>query len=954
MKIRLILWSFLITNISVAQIWSDPDTLYGNEWIDYSQTYYKIKVARDGVYRIPYQTLVAAALPVGSATGDQFRLYRNGRQVRLYLTTNGLLGDQDYLEFVGQKNRDELDQHLFEDPDNENLNPWYSLFNDTAAYYLVLETSSIPRRYTEVPNDLSNAPPKEPYCWSRFGYAYNNALFKRRISNEVKYSWFNGEGFSTYAQSDFSANLPSRKFFNNGPDALLTVRYACDLGNHEQVLSLNDSILASDQFFNWAIRHHEIPVPSSTLQTINKFRLASSLGSNDRNAIAGIYIRYPRLFDFENNTTAEFWLDAGATDRYLEITAFNAGGSEPILYDLQNGNRLECTLDGGLVKVVLPNSTDGHHVWMANRSSGIIQVNELSAVQFQDFSGVDANYVILSNPALYDGPAGDNPVDDYAAYRNSLAGGGYRVRTVDINQLYEQFSYGVRFHPLAIRNFVQYIHKNWPNPEYLLIIGKGLDYDRFRKTSAQTTLADSLFFVPTYGSPGADQLLVMDQKKLSEPLMAIGRLAVTDPTEIRAYLDKVKEHEATRQSVAQTLEDKAWMKRVIHNSGGLANESAAIRAYTQGMADEISQNRVGADVYTYYKTSNDPIQLSSYEQMLDLIDEGVSVWMIFGHSSPNAVDFDIGTPSVYNNQGRYPFMMIMGCFSGLCSAPQQGIGEQFLLAPDRGAIAYFASVNFSFSDALFSFGNKYYERMGGEDYGSTIGKIFSNTIRDLHNTNYPALIALSHQNLLQGDPALRLHHFTGPDYLIDPESVRLEPNPISVEQDVVDITFDIVNIGENQPNELPILVQQQLPDDNMLLRKSDTLATAGYRQTVQYPLATSGSQVGLNRFLIDLDPNEQVLELPPSAKFNNQLTDDSGKPGVGVFFYADDLAPVYPPAFGIVDTAPVTLLASTLNALANPGTYLFEIDTLESFSSPFKQQASLQQAGGLLEVETSS
>jgi hypothetical protein len=37
-----------------------------------------------------------------------------------------------------------------------------------------------------------------------------------------------------------------------------------------------------------------------------------------------------------------------------------------------------------------------------------------------------------------------------------------------------------------------------------------------------------------------------------------------------------------------------------------------------------------------------PIQLSSYEQMLELLNGGVSIWMIYGHSSPNAVDFDIG------------------------------------------------------------------------------------------------------------------------------------------------------------------------------------------------------------------------------------------------------------------------------------------------------------------------
>ena len=35
---------------------------YGNEWIDYSKTYYKLKVAQNGFYRLPYNTLSAAGL----------------------------------------------------------------------------------------------------------------------------------------------------------------------------------------------------------------------------------------------------------------------------------------------------------------------------------------------------------------------------------------------------------------------------------------------------------------------------------------------------------------------------------------------------------------------------------------------------------------------------------------------------------------------------------------------------------------------------------------------------------------------------------------------------------------------------------------------------------------------------------------------------------------------------
>lgn len=950
---RLVLiFNFLFVAISAsAQMWNGVDTLYGNEWIDFSKTYFKIRVADDGIYRISAQTLTDAGFPLGTVPGSQFRLYRYGMQEPMFTTTEDLFSTQDYLEFFGEKNRDALDRHLFENPDADNLNPWFSLFNDTTAYYLTWESSGQALRYTAVPNDLNNPPPKEPFCWSETGFAYSNARFKKQISNEIQYSWFDGEGYGSHAASDFTANISPKQIFPNGPPAQLRLRYACGTGAHQQQLTFNDSLLTEDQFFNWRVFQHEFAIPTASLLTTNKVRLQSSLGSNDRHSIAGIFLRYPRLFNFENGTTAEFRLDGGAGARYLEMQAFNVSGGAPLLFDRTNRLRLETTVEAGLVKAVLPPATGERHLWLANPVSGIRPVTALEALQFRDYRTEAADYIILSNPSLYSDPAngGANHVAAYADYRRSPQGGGYKVAVVDINELYEQFAYGVRFHPMAVRNFVQFVHKNWPAPRFLLLIGKGLDYDRFRRPDVQNQLADSLFFVPTYGSPGADQLLTMRDKKLSEPLFPVGRLAVTRASDIRVYLDKVIEHEQQFVSAPQTLVGKAWMKRVIHNSGGLAGETAGIRAYTQSMADELATNRVGADVHNFYKTSNDPIQLSSYEQMLDLLNGGVSIWMIFGHSSSSAVDFDIGVPAAYNNKGRYPLMMIMGCFSGQCSNLQQGIGEQFVLAPERGAIAYFASVNFSFSDALHAFGKKYYERLGGPDYGATIGEVLVNTVGDLSGSAYPAQIAQLHQNLLQGDPALRLHFYPGPDYVVDEQSVNISPNPVSLEQPQLQLQFDLVNIGEHTGGNLPLRLDQRLPDDVVLSRLQDTVPAPAFRRSLTYGLPTSGSQLGFNRLLVTLDPENVLAEQPVGAEFNNELVDGSGQVGVPVYFFAEDVAPVFPENYGIVRQATPVLRASTLNASATAQRYLFELDTLETFDSPFKKSTELFQAGGLLE-----
>src|SRR5689334_13265092 len=56
---------------------------FGNEWIDYSKTYYKFKIGSNGLVRIPQSTLAAAGL--GGVPAEQFQLFRNGQEVPIYV-----------------------------------------------------------------------------------------------------------------------------------------------------------------------------------------------------------------------------------------------------------------------------------------------------------------------------------------------------------------------------------------------------------------------------------------------------------------------------------------------------------------------------------------------------------------------------------------------------------------------------------------------------------------------------------------------------------------------------------------------------------------------------------------------------------------------------------------------------------------------------------------------------
>ena len=112
---------------------------YNNEWINYSQTYYKFKVATTGIFRIPQSVLSNTGL--GNTPAEQFQLWRNGQQIAIYTTIpTGIMTANDYIEFWGEKNDGKPDNVLYRDPSYQLSNK-VSLQTDTVVYFLTTNTN---------------------------------------------------------------------------------------------------------------------------------------------------------------------------------------------------------------------------------------------------------------------------------------------------------------------------------------------------------------------------------------------------------------------------------------------------------------------------------------------------------------------------------------------------------------------------------------------------------------------------------------------------------------------------------------------------------------------------------------------------------------------------------------------------------------------------------------------
>ncbi len=934
----------LIFAKAVAQM---PNGKFGNEWIRYDQPYFKILVAQDGMYRISFQTLATRGVDVNALSRVQ--LYCWGEQVPLYI------GD-DYIEFFGRKNRSELDRFLYPGGEADMLNPEYSLITDTSAYFLTIAANDdVPaKRFTAAENDLTNLPLREPWFWWEEQRIYTNGVVQRASGDLSESAFDQGEGYAV----SFDLNKPfdTRLYPAHRADAALNNRLDIRLAGiganpHAMTVSANGQVLKTDEFGGHLMRNYALELSDSNPADTVRLRIEDTRG---RFAVASVQLKYPRYFNFDNKNSFLFKIAASAEAKYLEIENFNAGNAAPVLYDLTNQLRLVTVVEGGKVKFKLPPSENERELILINNQLGITNVNVPAPFTFVDFSDANVEYIIITSKQLRDAGSG---VQEYADYRASAAGGNYRTIVVNVEDLYDQFSYGIHRHPLAIRNFGHFAVKNWENPRYVFLLGKGQAYPSIRSKNALDIRVNAgVAHVPTFGAPGSDNLL-MASIETQTPVIPTGRLAATTDEEIRMYLEKVRDYE---NPLSNDDVNRAWRKQVLHmGGGGDVGEQTQIRNYLNQMKSMLEGNDFGASVTSFFKTSTDPIQQTQTTSLLERINKGVSIITYFGHSSPTGFDFTLDDPANYDNIGRYMTIFSLGCQTGdyflfnASNRTEKSVTEQFVFQENRGAIAFLGSSERGSIFPLYTFQRSFYDLLGGNLYGQGVGNIVQSVIQRLDNASYSSISyrALLQQFALHGDPALVILPYGQPDYLIEQGSVQFFPNVINAQQDSFTLQFNVLNIGRAVQDSLTIEISRAFPDGIEYIAAEIRVPAPRFRQEVSLNLPLFGERsTGFNKIFIRLNADEKIEELPiPEAKTNNELRDAISGRGADFYVFSNTVEPVYPPAFSIVNKVPLQLAASTSNSTAPFQKFLIEIDTTANFNSPFKRRQALEQSGGLIQ-----
>ena len=935
---------------------------YNNEWIDYNKTYFKFKVGSTGLYRIPQSVLQSAGM--GANTAESFQLWRNGEQVALYTSVaSGSLASGDFLEFYGVMNDGKTDTKLYRDPSIQLSDKW-SLQTDTAAYFLTVNPGGGNLRIeNDVNNVAGNSLPAEPYFLHTLEMNYKTKLnpgFAAVIGGYIYSSSYDmGEGWTSRDVTPNTAlveNYTNLFVANSGPAAsfriaasgnALNARNLQVFVNGTQVLSQQMNFFTGGTY-NTSITKSLIGFPADTIRIANV-----SATTSDRMVVHKFTMNYPRSFNFGGANQFEFNLPSSAVGNYLEITNFNAGSIAPTLLDKTNGKRYvgDITVPG-MVRFVLPASGARALVLLSNDAAAVKIVNSLVSRNFINYSNTQyqGNYLIISNARLFNGPNG-NPVESYRIYRSSSQGGGYDAKIYTIDQLEDQFAFGIKSHPFSVKNFVRFARANFSEkPKFVFLIGRGLTYDQFRLYESRPS-TENIALIPTFGLPGSDNILASDEyDAIAET--PIGRLAVVLPAEVDNYLEKVKEHDLALKTGGQTIQDRGWMKNAVHAIGGSDPYlQAVIYGYMNAAGDILKDTLFGGNVKSFSKNSAFAVQQLTSAELQKLFSEGINILTYFGHSSANTLEFNLEDPNVYDNKGKYPMFIVNGCNAGnfflydttRFSSSSQTLSEKYVLARQRGSIGFIASTHYGIVNYLNIFTYSLYSAIAAGGYNLTIGEIQEIAIRKvLEITGTADFYGRMHaeQITLHGDPAVSLYAHSQPDYVVEDPQIKITPGFVSVADASFEIDAKIYNIGRAINDSIVLLVQRQLPAGNMIDLYRQKIPAIRYLDSVKITVPINPlTDKGENKIIVTIDANNEITEI---AENNNTITKS-------VVIIEDEVRPIFPYNFSIVNTPNVTFYASSASSIGQNKNYLMEVDTTELFNSSFKKTQSVSVKGGLLQ-----
>jgi hypothetical protein len=936
--------------------------VFGNEWIDYSPNvkYYKIPTHSNAMYRISKSFLDSIGLPT-SALGSELQLWHEGNQVAMYITTASNLGSTDYIDFFGKRATGKMDAEVYDN--KAQMDPFLNLLNDTTYFFLVYKPgSSNNLRYVPTANTISSPPAKELYCIDTLHIPYRTVYSKGRLyytnnTNFTSSRFEQGEGYlkriATNSADSINLSLDSCYKVAGAPDIKINSFISGQsLGTHTSRLTVNGFAFGDSTFFNYEFERLNLTVPVANIASNNIARLKFTAIANVSDAQGFTYVgaSYPKKFTFGNKTYEYFEMPAKSAVHYIEITGFNVGGVAPSLFDLTNNKVYSGDIStAGVVKFQLPaTSSQTQYALISGTSTQRINVNKGNPVSFINYetSSTQGDVLMLYSNRIYN-TGGTDYIREYKDYRESASGGSHTVATIPTEQLYDQFGWGYNFHSAGLQRFFKFLKLKWTTvpPKYLILCGKGIDYRTYNNSSATMSLLPYNNMVPGFGLPGSDNMLA-DYTRDGVPDLLVGRISAYNMNDVGAYLNKVKEYELRQISpIYNAIDSNVWKKNVLHIAGGSTEaESAGFTTALVNTENVLKLNKYGAKTYTIAKGSTNPIQNINNAVVDSMINAGLGLIQYYGHSTPDVFAYALNDPTNYtNSNGKYNFILANGCDAGdlFYASYDKCLTEKFITAPSVGSVAFIGSVASGYTGYLDNYTMRLYgqfvNNLDTAGIGEQMRNVISSARYSLDSSDDRLRLHMEHIQL-NGDPMVKFLDFPKADYALEEKYVSINNGAsINTSMDSFTVNIKLFNLKRYLNESVDLRITRGV---NNITQQTFTKTYAqGIAFDSSYSFTFPIDKVlskGLNNIEIKIDALNASDE---SNELNNTLT-------YNVPIYDEDMTPIWPYNFSILDTNDITLVASTYQNTAPSRQYIIQIDTTILFNSPLLQSTKITTSGG--------
>lgn len=902
---------------------------YGNEWIDATKPHYKIALTQSKLYRIPYSTLQSIAPEIANANSNEICIFNNGVKIPIFISWNTSASSNDYIEFYGEVKDGTVDNKLFKNPDF-NLNPIQSYFLDSNYYFLTLRNNNEYIQNSSI--DTTNIGLISSYCVRKEFVGFRNSFQDGRrfyysaVDYVVSPEYDEGEGWGI--NSIASNNITANQAKLDAPyNSKLKFRiFAKNANTHQLEVIWNVSKIRDTTFFGSKAITYETTINTPNLLSTNALKINPKISNNHGYALGFIELDYPRTYNFTGTQNLLFYSEPNAQIQKFNAINFVSNNSSIVLTNFTKRKRYIFPTSSSFTGIIDSSSVESK--FFISNESQIESINLLRKVTFANIK--KGNFIIISNKSLTKDSNNLNVIDEYKSYKESIAGGNFKVSTVFQDELDDLFAFGHPKHPLSIRKFLQYAN-TWTDTilENVLIIGKSYAPHGLRGYNSATY---NSLHVTSFGHFPSDNLLATLDSSI-KPFVSIGRLSVFNPYEVRNYLEKLKEYNSEYNKTApltQNPENKEYMKWIIHLGGGTGTEQQQnFKANLKEFEGQIKDTFTGARVFSLFKNGTD---IAPDETSIDLenrINKGVSLLTFFGHSSATVFDVGITDPSNFKNKGKYPVFLANGCNSGNVYSSAPSYSEQFINGKQKGAIAFVASTNFALDAALYNYSKWFYRHLNTLSFNKSVGEISRQSTISLVDEvslslNYLYTTALEYN--INGDPSIPMSQYSIPDYYIDKNSFYTNPKVISANMDSFSIFVIVQNLGKAIKKDIKLKLERI--NNGSPIQYEKIVSAPYFKDTfeIKIPVKDQNIGLGINNFNIKIEADDQISEISES---NNEV-----KNGLEVLIEAEDIYPIFPYEFSVVGNDSLTLYSSITNTSKTQKKYLIQLDTTAQFNSP--------------------